>query len=54
MNYKVKPMEPGLTDEGYWFNAVQPLGEQMVLVTRTAQSHNFPCVHPLGERKSRL
>ena len=34
MNYKVKPMEPGLTDEGYWFNAVQLLGEQQVSINR--------------------
>ena len=54
MNYKVKHMEPELTDEGYWFNAVQQLGEQMVLITQTVRSHNFPCVHPLDEKKSRL
>ena len=30
MNYKVKPREPGLTNEGYWFNADQLLDEQMV------------------------
>ena len=37
MNYKVKPMEPELTDEGYWFNAVQPLGEQMVSISRSGR-----------------
>jgi len=37
MNYKVKPMEPWLTNEGYWFNAVQPLGEQMVSVNQSGR-----------------
>ncbi len=37
MNYKAKPMEPGLTDEAYLLNAVQPLGEQMVSINRSGQ-----------------
>ncbi len=37
MNYKVKPMEPELTDKGYWFNAVQQLGEQMVSISQSGQ-----------------
>ncbi len=37
MNYTAKLMEPGLTNEGSRFNAVQPLGEQLVSISRSGQ-----------------